>query len=61
MDYLPKQLTEAEVEEVVENSIKEVGATSMKDIGLVMKTVMPKVKGKTDGNIVSKIVKEKLV
>lgn len=61
LDYLPKQLTEAEVEEVVENSIKEVGATSMKDIGLVMKTVMPKVKGKTDGNIVSKIVKEKLV
>lgn len=61
LDYLPKQLTEAEVEEVVEDTIKEVGATSMKDIGLVMKTVMPKVKGKTDGNIVSKIVKEKLV
>lgn len=61
LDYLPKQLTEVEVEEVVEDSIKEVGASSMKDIGLVMKTVMPKVKGRTDGNIVSKIVKEKLV
>ena len=32
----------------------------MKDIGIVMKSVMPKVKGKTDGNIVSKIVKNKL-
>ena len=61
LDYLPKQLTEDEVEEVVEDTIKEVEASSMKDIGLVMKTVMPKVKGKTDGNIVSKIVKEKLV
>jgi uncharacterized protein len=58
--YLPKQLSEEEVEEIVKNAIKEVNATSMKDIGLVMKTVMPKVKGKTDGNIVSKMVKQNL-
>lgn len=60
LDYLPKQLTEEEVESIVENTIAEIEASSMKDIGLVMKHVMPKVKGKTDGNIVSKIVKSKL-
>lgn len=60
LTYLPKQLTEEEVELIVDDTIKEVEASSMKDIGLVMKTVMPKVKGKTDGNIVSKIVKKKL-
>lgn len=58
--YLPKQLTEEEVDKIVKDTIKEVNATSMKDMGLVMKTVMPKVKGKTDGNIVSKKVKENL-
>lgn len=60
LKYLPEQLTEEEVEVIVSEAIKEVNASSMKDIGLVMKSVMPKVKGKTDGNIVSKIVKNKL-
>ncbi|MGO1469085.1 MAG: GatB/YqeY domain-containing protein [Tissierella sp.] len=54
LTYLPKQLTEEEVELIVDDTIKEVEASSMKDIGLVMKTVMPKVKGKTDGKIVKK-------
>lgn len=60
LKYLPEQLTEEEVEVIVSEVIKDVNASSMKDIGLVMKNVMPKVKGKTDGNIVSKIVKNKL-
>lgn len=60
LDYLPKQLTEEEVEKIVIDTILEVKASSMKDIGLVMNSVMPKVKGKTDGNVVSKIVKNKL-
>ncbi|MGN9164629.1 GatB/YqeY domain-containing protein [Tissierellaceae bacterium HCP3S3_D8] len=58
LEYLPKQLTREEVEKIVIETIKEINATSMKDIGLVMKAVMPKVKGKTDGNIVSSIVKD---
>ncbi len=58
LEYLPKQLTQEEVEKIVVETIKEINATSMKDIGLVMKTVMPKVKGKTDGNIVSSIAKK---
>ncbi|TJX14730.1 GatB/YqeY domain-containing protein [Tissierella creatinini] len=58
LEYLPKQLTEEEVEAIVIEIIKEINATSMKDIGLIMKAVMPKVKGKTDGNIVNKVVKK---
>lgn len=60
LPYLPEQLTQEEVVKIVNDTIEELNATSMKDIGIVMKTVMPKVKGKTDGNIVSKIVKESL-
>lgn len=58
LEYLPKQLTEEEVEKVVKETIDEVGATSMKDIGLIMKNVMPKVKGVTDGNMVNKAIKK---
>lgn len=58
LEYLPKQLTEEEVEKIVIETIKEINATSMKDIGLIMKAVMPKVKGRTDGNIVNKVVKK---
>ncbi|NLK43298.1 MAG: GatB/YqeY domain-containing protein [Tissierellia bacterium] len=58
LKYLPEQLTEEEVEQIVLDTIKEVNATSIKDIGLIMKAVMPKVKGRTDGNIVNKIVRK---
>ena len=58
LEYLPKQLTEDEIEKIVEKTIDEVNAKSMKDIGLVMKSVMPKVKGRTDGNTVNKIVRK---
>ena len=58
LEYLPKQLTEEEVEQIVIETIKEINATSMKDIGLIMKAVMPKVTGRTDGNIVNKVVKK---
>lgn len=60
LDYLPKQLSYDEVKAIVIETIAEVNATSMKDIGLIMKSVMPKVKGKTDGNIVNKAIKEVL-
>jgi uncharacterized protein YqeY len=58
LEYLPEQLSEEEVEEIVKETIKEINATSMKDIGRIMKAVMPKVKGRTDGNIVNKVVKK---
>lgn len=60
LDYLPKQLSYEEVKAIVVETIAEVNATSMKDIGLIMKTVMPKVKGRTDGNIVNTAIKEVL-
>lgn len=58
--YLPAQLDEAAVSEIVASVIAEVGATSPKQFGLVMKSLMPKVKGQADGALVSRIVKEKL-
>jgi uncharacterized protein YqeY len=59
-EFLPKQLSEEEIEKIVEETIKELNATSMKDMGKVMKTVMSKVAGKAEGAIVSQIVKNKL-
>ena len=58
LKYLPEQLSEEEVEKIVVEVIDELKATSMKDIGMIMKTVMPKVKGRTDGNIVNKVVRK---
>jgi len=58
LNYLPKQLSEEEVEEIVKEVIIEINATSMKDIGMIMKTVMPRVNGRTDGNIVNKAVRK---
>ena len=42
LEFLPKQLSDEEVEAIVRETIEEVGATSMKDIGMIMKAVMPK-------------------
>lgn len=58
--YLPEQLSEEEINQVVLNAIENVGATSMQDMGKVMGAVMPKVKGKADGSLVNQIVKKEL-
>ncbi|AEE91250.1 conserved protein of unknown function [Tepidanaerobacter acetatoxydans Re1] len=55
--YLPQQLTDEEVEEIVRQAIIEVGANSIKDMGKVMGTVMSKVKGRADGGLISNMVK----
>lgn len=60
LKYLPKQLSEEEVEKIVIETIKEIDAKSMKDIGIIMKAVMPKVKGKTDGKVVNKVARKVL-
>lgn len=59
-DYLPQQLSEDEIQEIVREAVIAVGANSMKDMGRVMAAVQPKVKGRADGKIVSRIVKEQL-
>lgn len=58
MDYLPQQLTEEEITQIVSKVIDEVGANSVKDMGKVMAALMPKVKGRADGKVVNKIVKQ---
>ena len=58
--YLPQQLTEEEVEEIVRQTISEVGANSIKDMGKVMGAVMQKAKGRADGHITSAMVKKLL-
>ncbi len=58
--YLPEQLSEEEIERLVKDAIEEVGAGDIKDMGKVMAALMPRVKGKADGSVVSRIVKELL-
>lgn len=59
-DYLPQQFTSEEIEEIIRQTIFEVGANSIKDMGKVMSAVMPKVKGRADGGLVSNFVKKLL-
>ena len=58
--YLPKQLSEAELTEIIDGAIADVKAASMKDMGKVMGKIMPQVKGKADGKKVQEIVRERL-
>jgi uncharacterized protein YqeY len=58
--YLPPKLSEEEVKALVGEAIKEVGAKSPNDLGKVMKIVMPKVTGRAEGSLVSRIVRELL-
>jgi uncharacterized protein YqeY len=59
-EFMPSQLSEEEVEEIVDDAIAEVGATSLRDLGRVMADVMPQVAGRADGSVVSQLVREKL-
>ena len=58
LQYLPKQLTEDELEEIVKRAIQETGANSARDIGKIMQAVMPTIKGRADGKMVNQIVKK---
>lgn len=60
MNYLPKQLTEDELEPILKEIISEVGATSAKDMGKVMGAANQKLAGKTDGKTISAVVKRLL-
>ncbi|HDN80772.1 MAG TPA: GatB/YqeY domain-containing protein [Chloroflexi bacterium] len=56
--YLPKPLTESEIEEAARQAIEEVGATDPRQVGQVMRVLMPRVRGRADGRLVNKIVRE---
>lgn len=59
-NYLPKQLSEEEISRLVSQTIKKVKAREMKDIGKVMAVLVPEIKGRADGSLVSEIVKQEL-
>ena len=56
--YLPEQLTEEEIHEIVRQTIQELGASSKADMGKVMGALMPKTKGRADGKLVNQIVQQ---
>ena len=58
--YLPEQMSEEEVATKVSKIIEETGAEGMSDMGKVMNEVMKELKGKANGSLVNRIVKEKL-
>ena len=58
--YLPEEMGEEEIRNLIKEAIAKTNAQGMKDIGLVMKEISPKTKGRADGNLVAKIVKEEL-
>lgn len=58
--YLPAQMSEEEIRNLVQEAIAQTKASSIQDMGKIMSVLMPKIKGKADGSLVSKIVREKL-
>lgn len=60
LSYLPKQLEEKEIEQLVEDIAKSIGANNIKDMGKLMAALKPEVSGKADGKLVSNIVKNYL-
>lgn len=60
MDYMPTQLTEDQIISLIDNTISELSIESIKDLGKLMKSLMPKTRGKADGALVSKLVRKKL-
>lgn len=58
MAYLPQQLSEGEIRQLVQETIAMVGAQGPKDLGKVMGTLSPKTKGRADGKLVNLLVRE---
>ena len=57
-EYLPEALTEEEIQKLAKEAIDEVGASTPQEMGKVMKVLMPQVKGRADGAMVSQTVRE---
>tara|TARA_B100000674_G_scaffold193165_1_gene157251 strand:+ start:1258 stop:1695 length:438 start_codon:yes stop_codon:yes gene_type:complete len=60
-EFLPKQLTDEDLEKEIEIIIKEIGAESMKDMGKVMESANKKLSGKADSSRIAGLVKSKLI
>ncbi|MBN2564366.1 MAG: GatB/YqeY domain-containing protein [Candidatus Eisenbacteria bacterium] len=59
-EYLPAPLDESELQDIVSAAIEETGASTPGDMGLVMKAVMPRVKGRVEGDEVKRVVVSRL-
>jgi uncharacterized protein YqeY len=59
-EYLPAQLSEQEIKDLIAAAIAETGASGPQQMGLVMKAIQPKTAGKADGGVVSSLVKAAL-
>ncbi len=59
-EFLPAQLSEAELDATIAEAIREMGAAGVRDMGKVMKVLMPKVTGSADGKAVGEKVKARL-
>ena len=60
-EFLPTQLSESELSEMIDKVIEEVGAESMKDMGNVISKVNERVSGQAEGRVIAEIVKKKLI
>ena len=58
--YLPEQLGEAEINELIDAAMEQTGASSMKDMGKVMGQLKPKLQGRADMGAVSALIKARL-
>ncbi len=58
--YLPEMLSEDEIRDIARDKIDELGAEDMSDMGQVMGAMMQELKGKAEGSLISKVVKEEL-
>lgn len=58
--YMPEQLSDAKINEIIDEAFTKINPTSNKDMGLIMKEISPKLKGKADMGKVNAIIKEKL-
>ncbi|MTT32510.1 GatB/YqeY domain-containing protein [Terrilactibacillus sp. BCM23-1] len=58
--YMPEQLSKDDLQTIIDETISEIGAVSKSDMGKVMSALMPKVKGKADGKLVSSLVQSRL-
>ena len=60
-EFLPTQLSESELSEMIDKVINDVGAESMKDMGKVISKVNERVSGQAEGRVIAEIVKKKLI
>jgi uncharacterized protein YqeY len=59
--FLPEQMDEEAIRKLVADAVEKSGAAGPQDMGKVMGVLMPQIKGKADGGLVSRIVKEALI